>query len=324
MALPAKIKQFAEAIDLTRCRVLRPLPFIFLCGGKLRTANEGIKSVRESLLQTKSKRDRFSDDVRIILAETVSSSFDARVFDDLMEMETFVASASEAVVLILEGPGAIAELGAFSQNPDISDRLFSVVRHGRHPAKSFISDGPLRQLLNHKGEIAVGSYKWIDEEYNFAEKRAYEFSVPPESLKSIDSDVTSYINRRAKRRFLGTDSIGGRLCLIAGLIQMCRGLKIDEVKSIARIAGISSTGRFIEKALFALSEIGWIKEEQIQHDRYWIATFHNKCIDLAYFSGKLNDTDRWLRIITDSLKHKNDNRLHLMRTADDKEFKLDI
>jgi hypothetical protein len=67
-------------------------------------------------------------------------------YSDLLLFEADLGYLTAAIVVFLEAFGSIAELGAFSQIESLKDRLVIVVLGDRHPIKSFISLGPLRQL----------------------------------------------------------------------------------------------------------------------------------------------------------------------------------
>src|SRR5690606_14127923 len=60
-------------------------------------------------------------------------------------------------ILILESPGAIAELGTFSMVESLNSRIFAVVPLEFHKGESYISRGPLSILSAHSS-INVSYY----------------------------------------------------------------------------------------------------------------------------------------------------------------------
>jgi len=65
---------------------------------------------------------------------------------DLLQLENMLAENVHAVVIVLESPGAIAELGAFANHARLRDRLVVVVDKKYRKARSFIMLGPMNYL----------------------------------------------------------------------------------------------------------------------------------------------------------------------------------
>ncbi|WP_392552949.1 retron St85 family effector protein [Orbus wheelerorum] len=110
---------------------------VFLCGGDIKN---------ESCFRYKLKQ-LFSSYLRYELM------YPETIFDDLLsgqtrfsllEMENILAASVDAIVIIPESPGSFAELGAFSNNPLLSNKMV-VLSHNKYKKnKSFINYGPLR------------------------------------------------------------------------------------------------------------------------------------------------------------------------------------
>ena len=65
---------------------------------------------------------------------------------DLLELENLLAENVHAVVILLESPGAIAEMGAFCNHQGLRDRLVVVVDAKHRRDRSFIMLGPVSFL----------------------------------------------------------------------------------------------------------------------------------------------------------------------------------
>ncbi len=65
---------------------------------------------------------------------------------DLLNLENMLAKSVHVVVILLEGPGSIAELGAFANHNQLRDKLVVVVDEKYRKVKSFIALGPIRYL----------------------------------------------------------------------------------------------------------------------------------------------------------------------------------
>lgn len=66
--------------------------------------------------------------------------------DDLLTVENFLARIVHAVVLVIEGPGAICELGAFANHPQLRTKLIAIVDDKYRHKSSFIMRGPIDSL----------------------------------------------------------------------------------------------------------------------------------------------------------------------------------
>ena len=129
---------------------------VFLCGA----GTSSRKSVRREIDEYLREWRFFYYRYDIVYPENL---FDELLFGqkhvDLLTLENILADSVDAIVLVIESYGAVAELGAFASNPLLRRKLVCVV-DGRHKkAKSFINYGPLRLLKDTgEGEIIYGDY----------------------------------------------------------------------------------------------------------------------------------------------------------------------
>ena len=82
----------------------------------------------------------------LLVPEVYDDWSEFNTYSDLLRFEEDLGYVTSVVVIFLEAPGSIAELGAFSQIATLNQQLVLVVFEKHHPKKSFISLGPLRQL----------------------------------------------------------------------------------------------------------------------------------------------------------------------------------
>ena len=94
--------------------------------------------------------DLFDD----LLSEKLGHSY------NLLELENLLAKGVHAVVIMLEGAGAIAELGAFCNHLDLSKKLIVIVNEQHRHDRSFIMLGPVRQLRqNDKNSVVFFDFE---------------------------------------------------------------------------------------------------------------------------------------------------------------------
>lgn len=67
---------------------------------------------------------------------------------DLLSLENMLADSAHAIIIVVESPGAIAELGAFANSERLRPKLVAVVDKKYRGDRSFIMLGPLAQLRN--------------------------------------------------------------------------------------------------------------------------------------------------------------------------------
>jgi hypothetical protein len=65
---------------------------------------------------------------------------------DLLSLEDLLAKGVHCVVILVQSPGTLTELGAFTNYPDLKDRLVVVIDPSYKLKRSFIALGPLRYL----------------------------------------------------------------------------------------------------------------------------------------------------------------------------------
>jgi hypothetical protein len=154
----------AEHLDVERLHVQAPAAVIFLCGGKTSSVSEAIPlSIRDAFL-------KINDNISLkgrqtILAEDVNIFYLSRsVYSDFLKFEVDLAQITELVVLFCESAGSLVEFGAFSMLPEISERLFVVMRSKHYNEDSFITLGPVLSLQNEYGDEVV--YVFDDDDIN--------------------------------------------------------------------------------------------------------------------------------------------------------------
>lgn len=95
------------------------------------------------------------------------------IFDDLLagpdqhsllHLENILAVCVDAIVLFPESPGSFAEIGAFSNNPRLAQKLIVLSDKKYKSNKSFINYGPYRLIKESKtGAVIHLNYKDLDD-----------------------------------------------------------------------------------------------------------------------------------------------------------------
>ena len=116
-------------------------------------------SAREAVLRALPDIEHIGE-ARILLAEDANRMLADSSFDNLLDLEEYIAAIVDAVILFVESAGSICELGAFTKTPEIINKMhdFLMNDHGINP--SFIVNGPPRYLENINGEKRFSTYHW--------------------------------------------------------------------------------------------------------------------------------------------------------------------
>jgi hypothetical protein len=273
---------FLLCVDSTRLR-LKNLPnFVFICGGirhELDVPKPG--SMRDALLRRLSETDLVLSE-RIKEAEEFQDWLEHSQVDNLIDFEIILADLASAVVLIVEGLGAYAELGAFSVIESISRKLITVVNTSTVIERSFINLGVIKYLDDNQRTIL--RYGW-DVEYVVRGARRNNVNLV---LNGTNEDIYSKadiilarlkeeINNKTKSSATFSEDTKGHVCLaIADLIYIFSALKLGEIKKYLLAGfGIEIQPNKIKVFLYTLEKLKIISKENAG-DVYYVATSLNE------------------------------------------------
>jgi hypothetical protein len=140
---------------------------IFLCGGKGSSRRENL---REYLV-------KFHKNLSIFYAEAVwTEIIKAKAAASALEIEKYLASLADVVIVIVESPGTFAELGAFSLSNELRQKLLTIMDSVYESnEESFIKTGPIR---------------WVDQDSTFAPTVYTPFSRILEAASAIDERLS--------------------------------------------------------------------------------------------------------------------------------------
>jgi hypothetical protein len=268
-------------------------------------------SAREAFLRSLPDRSAFiSHD--IVLAEKINAFYPDSPYHvtNLIDLEIGIASISSSVVLFSEGVGSLAELGAFTQIPAIARRMIVLIQTHFHNEKSFVRDGPIRQLeQGNEGSVQV--FDWKSQATGSAEllhESSFSYHV---------EDITNGIKERLaaipnSQRFDPGD-FGHRIMLVCGLIDVAGAALFTELLHMLQSLGILPTESDLPKMLFCAKSVGWIKTEKVGHQTYYLPNTVGSACDFSYKPGGVRDTVRWKRDIRESWKADDGQRNRVIR-----------
>lgn len=89
---------------------------------------------------------------------------------DLLTLETYLARSVRAIVICLESPGSIAELGAFAASLELRPKIVIVNNRLYKDKRSFINDGPIRLVSDSAGRPLYADYGTPELSKGFADR----------------------------------------------------------------------------------------------------------------------------------------------------------
>ncbi|HGE8426791.1 TPA: retron St85 family effector protein, partial [Serratia marcescens] len=186
------------------------LDLIFVCGGLVDVREDIPSSMRGQLYAyTATAHTDFHNCLR--MAESFKDYIESGQYDDLLHFEHDIAKISSQVLLFLESPGSLVELGIFSSFENLYDKICVIAPEGHVEAEdSFIFLGPLKRISSHVSD-AVFTYPYDSENGKFDK----------EVWKEICEDIFYRLKSKVKvEKFRKNDD--GHLCmLILEIINIC-------------------------------------------------------------------------------------------------------
>jgi hypothetical protein len=132
---------------------------LFLCGADIKDKTKGRYKMATLLAENQSRIE-----YELLYPESL--------FDDLLAgqnqhsllfLENILAESVDAIVLLPESPGSFAELGAFSSNPKLVNKLICVANQRYKNKRSFLNYGPNRLIKSSKsGKVFHLDYDEFD------------------------------------------------------------------------------------------------------------------------------------------------------------------
>ena len=266
--------EIARSHNLDKSLVQNRIPKLFLCGGPTSPKGEKPGSLRGFLIQylENSYPDLLSS--TILAEEAATWYWSTEHFANLVDFEEQIAALSTLILLIVESPGSMTELGAFSFVEVLRNKLYVVLEESYQDDHSFIVLGPIEKIKR-EAESDRGryyTYEWFTEPKKPAinEDRAKKSSqlIVEEILQPAFTQVS-------KTEQFDSDNIGHRMLLVADLVSIGGALLVSEIKEL--LGGLSVTvdkrqvsRDEVEQYLFILDNLGLVKRTHAGNCDYFV------------------------------------------------------
>lgn len=221
---------------------------IFICGGK----TDGNSLIPESLRERIINHFDDSDDEiykACIKAEDFKDYFREGAYSDLLEFEADIANIATLIIICLESPGSLVELGMFCNNPSLSHRLIAIAPQDKVEAKdSFIYLGPLANLIS-ADESSVLVYPWPDPAV-----------AKYDHIELIALDISKKLEKSRKTENFDLKNSAHIAFLIYDIVLLAHPIKISEIELALSAMDIDIKEKTISRLLYLLDQIGLVKQ----------------------------------------------------------------
>lgn len=222
-------------------------PFILLCGAR---HSEPRDFIRQYL-------NRTYPDLFVFYAEDVWEHIPGFENLNALQMESQLAQLADMLVILVESPGAIAELGAFSSNDELRKKLLPLVDQRHHGESSFINTGPIR---------------WVDNDSRFAPSVFSDFSV---ILKCMP-EVEERLERIPRRGRLAIDEAAllqtnpkHLLLLLSDIVAVIGPTSVGLCRDfLTRLLGTAPTWS-VASLLGLAASLGLVAARDSEHGRFY-------------------------------------------------------
>ena len=254
--------RFLASLDLPSCRIeFASAPIVLVCGGRV----PGLKSNPDdpdppvaSLRHAISKaRTQFE----IFRPEEIRDWHSDAVFRDLVSFERALASICSLIIIILESPGAMVELGAFSQLPELADKSVTICSNYFVEDASFINLGILR-FLAEKESTRVKSYPW---------DTLRPENINEEVVSDVISDIQGELEKLPATTLLKMDQDSHCMVMISELLRLFVALKEHEIFGYLSQSGFDITAEQLRGRLFLLKSFRIIGTQKYSDATFYIS-----------------------------------------------------
>ncbi|WP_422766977.1 retron St85 family effector protein [Photobacterium leiognathi subsp. mandapamensis] len=299
MHLENKINAFFDNVQIQKLRLTDVPLLVFFCGGDHHTETPEIHTPSMRYLVLEKIKECDGDLYRnIILAETFQDWLNQNVdITNLIDLEVLLAELATLVVLIVEAPGAYAELGAFSVINSIQTKLLPIVNTTLIHERSFINFGPIDFLKNEKPETPITELEWpikvtcednmIKSSVDMVDKNNINLIV-----NVIYDDIKTALEKNTvSSPLLDIKQKGHIFLLIHEIIYILKAAIVKEIKNTLNVSfSIDINSKDIKKYLYILNKLGFTEESKIKKDgvNYYFSKLNYSLFKYSYHS---KDTD---------------------------------
>jgi hypothetical protein len=260
---------------------------VFICGKSAEDHN----SIRAAL----QKQMNLSSKINIILPEWLFSSSSTAGLT-ILDHEHMLAKNVDYIIIVLESPGAICELGAFASSKELLGKILVLIedKHA-YRRKSFINQGPIKSI---KKENSNSIFVYSIDSPQKAILEVYKKIVFAHNLTKVEKDIDNIFNFSR---------------LIGYTIGLLQPIKTNELKNVIKEWEPEITIDNVEPAIEILSNNGHVYIDGVEEDEIIPLTPDGNSHFIFQPTGQNNISKKVTSIRSDNLwrRFRNKNKLNL-------------
>lgn len=242
-------------LDPNNFRVEFLPPKIFMCGGPYETGSVKPASLRDRLVTALSHTEFGKG---LVQAEDFIDYFKHGAYNDLLEFEADIANLSTMIIICLESPGSLVELGMFCSNQEARSKLIVIAPQEQIVGEdSFIFLGPLQNLKEDFPD-AVQVYPWPSTEI-----------VKYEHIDLIVADIKVKLANIDKSASFNQGNSAHIALLIYEIIRLSYPIKLQEIDLSLYSMDINLKESLITKFIYLLMKMDLVKRISYSSVNYY-------------------------------------------------------
>ncbi|WP_206081085.1 retron St85 family effector protein [Marinobacter orientalis] len=276
-------------IKVNETRLTYPLGYVFLCGGQFSLVTvEKDEDGNEREVPFLSFRDAINRRCLELSPDFARDLWNAEEFYDwlhhsnvenLIDFELDFADLSSLIVLVLEGPGAYAELGSFTALQRISPKLIVIVNQQALPHNSFVELGPLRLIQKrypgHLLKLNWNTHFHVENGGRSVSSKLDDSEDAKQVYRNLAKDCIEAIDIEFKKngpkltRFDKYNN-GHIALLLSELTYFFHALKLTEIILYLEYLGIKLERKKVKEIIYLLRKLNIIDTLEYMSDTFYI------------------------------------------------------
>lgn len=294
-----------EVADLEKLTV-RPFDgFVFLCGGPFSDSADKIDSARHYAVNRSKASSHTIAGRKVILAEKLTDLMRGADFLDLLDLENHIAALASSVVIFVESPGSIAELGSFAVMKHLTPKLFVICEQDfiSNEDPSFIYLGPLAEVKKH-GIDRVQVFPMLGEKVEC--HRPVSTELMDRCWEIIEDELAGILRKSIRQSDFSATELSHQMMTIVGFCSVFGALRRSEIEELLSRLGAEVRHKEISKQLRVLQGVSLIKSSVYSSETFYFPGSDSKTLGIAPKPGKTFDWIRFRMGIVE--KYKSEDR----------------
>jgi hypothetical protein len=252
---------FLASLDIPSCRIVfTNQPIVLLCGGFVPGPKPAPDSPDPPIASLRHAITNAHPSFEIFRPEEIQNWHSDAVFKDLVSFERELASICSLIVIVVESPGSMVELGAFSQLEELAEKSIVICSSRFVDDFSFINLGILR-FMRSKVASRVKSYPWEIDRPN---------EISNEVVNDVVSDVCDELKKLPKTAVFGSEHYSHCMVMITELLRYFVALKEQEIIQYLSACGFAISSDQLRGKLFLLKSFRIVRTETYSDATFYV------------------------------------------------------